>query len=452
MRHLKRIIAEKDAIIAAQAEIIKSLEERITELERRLNLHSQNSNKPPSTDPSYKKPQPTSLRPKGQNPSGGQKGHTGHTLAQVENPTFTVRHTIENCAQCGLDLHDQKVQKVIKRQVFDIPKPTIEITEHQAEIKICSCGHTNIGKFPKNITAPVQYGQRVKVFSVYLLNQQLIPEDRVQQTFADLFAMPISTASLISFNCDFSKKVENYQAQVLADLKNAPVKHMDETGIRIGKKTQWLHVISNDNKTHYRVSEKRKNIFNDVKGVVVHDHFKSYFSMEGDVLHALCNAHHLRELKALEDIEKERWAKKMGRLLRFMNRHKAPLKSVPENSTKIAPIKRFKKLYDSILKEGLDFHEKQDFLSLRKKRVGHNLLIRLRDFKDDTLRFLTTPNVPFTNNLAEQDIRMMKVKQKISGGFRTMHGADVFCIIRAFLSTKRKQGENLFSSIENAFP
>jgi len=124
--------------------------------------------------------------------------------------------------------------------------------------------------------------------------------------------------------------------------------------------------------------------------------------MEGDAKHALCNAHHLRELKALEDIEKERWAKKMGRLLRFMNRHKAPLKSASKNFTKADPFKRFEKLYDSIVQEGLDFHETQDLLSMRKKRVGHNLLIRLRDFKDDTLRFLTTPGVPFTNNLANK--------------------------------------------------
>ena len=221
-------------------------------------------------------------------------------------------------------------------------------------------------------------------------------------------------------------------------MKNADVKHLDETGFRIGKKTQWLHVISNPLATHYRAREKRGDLLEDLKGILVHDHWKPYFQVKG-VLHSLCNAHHLRELKALEDFEKEPWSFKMSRLLRLASRLKDP------------PISRIFELYDRIVIEGLTFHEQQPPLGKlhKKRRKGHNLVLRLRDFKDCVLRFLEIQDVPFTNNQAEQDIRMMKVKQKISGGFRTFQGAETFCTIRGFLSTCRKQGLNLFQSLSS---
>lgn len=218
---------------------------------------------------------------------------------------------------------------------------------------------------------------------------------------------------------------------MLEALKNADIKHLDETGFRVGKKTQWLHVISNSFATHYRAREKRGDLLEGLKSILVHDHWKPYFCLE-DVQHALCNAHHLRELKALEEFEKEPWAFKMSRLLIIASRLKNP------------PILRILELYDHIVAEGLAFHEHLPPLGKlhKKKRKGHNLLVRLRDFKDCVLLFLKRGDVPFTNNQAEQDIRMMKVKQKISGGFRTLQGAETFCLIRGFLSTCRKQSLN----------
>ena len=290
------------------------------------------------------------------------------------------------------------------------------------------------------MTAPVQYGNLIKTLTVYFSNEQHIPEDRLQILFLDVFKLTISTATLVEISRTFSKLVAPIQERVLELLKAAFLKHLDETGFRINGKTSWLHSISNDLLTHYRPSLKRGDISKGLRGIVVHDHWKPYFTLE-KVLHALCNAHHLRELKALAEIEKEVWAIQMARLLNILNRMKDP------------PIERMFRIYDDIVNRGLAFHESQPPLSARKnkRRTGHNLLLRLKNYKDAVLRFLTTPGVPFTNNQAEQDIRMMKVKQKISGGFRTMQGAETFCTIRGFLSTCRKHGLNLFQAIMQSF-
>lgn len=239
---------------------------------------------------------------------------------------------------------------------------------------------------------------------------------------------------MAKFSADFATFVCPLQEAVLTELKASSVKHLDETSLRIGGKTQWLHVMSTDQATHYRVSPKRGDLVSGVQGIMVHDHWKPYFTMDG-VKHALCNAHHLRALQSLIAIEKEPWAKKMARLLRLLVRMKDP------------PVVRVMALYDRIVADGLAFHEEQPDVGGRKRRVGHNLLRRLRDFKESVLRFLTTPGVPFTNNQAGQDIRMMKVKQKISGGFRTQAGAEIFPTIRGFISTKRKQEQNIFEAI-----
>lgn len=432
-----KIIAEKDRRIAELEEKIRVLMQRIEDLERRLNMNSSNSSKPPSTD-GFKKPSRHSLREKGKRPSGGQKGHKGHTLEQVETPDHVIEHTVENCQKCGQSIHDVPSESVCKRQVFDIPTPHIEVTEHRIHSKICPCGHKNRSAFPKDATAPVQYGKRIKAMSVYLLNQQLIPEDRVQQVFKDLFQVNISTETLMTANEKFAETVKPIQEENLETIKSAPVKHLDETGFRVGGLLHWLHVISTTAMTHYRVSKKRGNLLDGVLGIAVHDHWKPYFKME-TAEHALCNAHHLRELKALETSEP--WAKRMSKLF-------TKTLSIANPS-----VNRVKSMYDTIIADGLRFHQTQHppILGKRRKRPGHNLLIRLQKFKDNVLKFLDNPNVPFTNNQAEQDVRMMKVKQKISGCFRTLKGAENFAIIRGFISTKRKQNINVFDAIVSAY-
>ena len=438
-----KIIAEKDKIIAELRAEILTLKALLADLERRLGLNSSNSGKPPSSDGLRKKPAPVSLRDKSEKPSGGQKGHKGTTLAQVETPDYIALHVPHNCDFCGKTLAHIKAESVEKRQVFDSPKPIIEVTQHEAVAKQCTCGHRTKAPFPTDVLAPTQYGPRLKSSVIYLMNQHFLPEDRLQILMQDLFGVSISTATLASMSADFAEKISPFQEKVLAKIKASDVKHADETGFRIDGKTCWLHVLSTSTATHYRVSEKRKDlgpISKNLTGFLVHDHWKPYFQLTS-AAHVLCNAHHLRELKALIEIEKEPWAMKMDALLRYMHK----------NTSKMTD--QLMKIYDLIVENGLKFHESQPPPNKtgRKRRVGHNLLLRFQKFKAEILRFFTTPGVPFTNNQAEQDVRMMKVRQKISGGFRTMTGAQNFAIIRGFLSTMRKQNLNILDAIATQY-
>jgi transposase len=444
----EQVLDAKDKRILELEALIAKLLARIEELERRLGLNSTNSSKPPGTD-GLKKPAPQSLREKSGKPGGGQVGHEGKTLKQAAQPDAVILHTVTQCPRCGLDLQQTPIDEIRKRQVFDIPAPRLTVTEHQAQVKHCHrCGKQAAADFPEEIRAPVQYGARVKALAVYLQQQQMIPEDRLEALFDDLFSLPISATTLVNISQRFEKEVTPFAETVLGHLRHAPVKNLDETGLRVEQKLHWLHVISNHQCTHYRVAKKRGAIPAGLKGTVVHDHFKPYYTLEG-VVHGLCGAHHLRELKGLEEIEKEPWAKKMRRAL------KLACHVSRQGAVTAARRERIRRVYDGIVAEGLAFHEALAPLDTKarrgrkKHRIGHNLVIRLRDYKDDALRFLSDPNVPFTNNQAEQDVRMMKVKQKISGGFRTLPGAQTFATIRTFLSTMRKQGVNLFQAILN---
>ncbi len=421
-----------------------------SQLCRRSKLDSSNSSKPPSSDGLSKKPaqkRTSSTREKGLKPNGGQKGHKGSTLKQVDNPDRVIRHSLDQCPKCSKNLRSISIESISKRQVFDIPEPKIFVTEHQSEVKRCPCCMNKVSaEFPYSINSPAHYGSGIQTLSVYLLHYQLIPEKRVKALFEDLFKLRISTATIVDIGKKFSQIVEPIQVRVLENLKKAPVKHLDETGFRIGGKTHWLHVVSNILGTHYRNSVKRKNLLEGVKGIIIHDHWKPYFSMK-EVQHALCNAHHLRELKAVLEIDKEPWAGNMSRILRV-------IRKMSKKAMNFKRIERIEAIYDQIVSQGLKYHEDQPPLEKKgsrgppKRRKGHNLVIRLRDFKVEVLRCFKESEVPFTNNQAEQDIRMMKVKQKISGGFRTEKGSKTFCNIRGFLSTCRKQGFNLFESIK----
>jgi len=268
---------------------------------------------------------------------------------------------------------------------------------------------------------------------------------------SDLFGVRLVTATIARISQDCAHRLTGFADTLRDHVATASVKHMDETGFRIGGKTQWLHIASTIWLTFYRVSAKRGSLLANVTGIVVHDHWKPYYTMTG-VLHALCNAHHLRELKALIEIEKADWARKMQRLLRRACHatNVACEQGVPLKPSLIALIER---CYDRIVAEGLLFHEAQPELAKagrrgrQPRRVGHNFLLRLSTRKSDVLRFLTDPHVPFTNNLAEQDGRMMKLRQKISGGFRSHEGARDFAVIRSVLSTARKQGWNMLQTL-----
>ena len=446
------------ALIAALRAENESLKARIAELERQLGLNSSNSGKPPSSDGLKKPARVTSLRERSAKKPGGQKGHKGETLRQVADPDDVVDHYPSACSGCGAGLDPDTSVGHSARQVFDLPEPEpLIVTEHRAHDCRCpACGAKTRAAFPDGVNAPVQYGTRIGAFVLYLLHYQLLPEKRLVELLADLLGVKLVTATIARISQDCAQRFQGFADVVRDHVAAAPVKHMDETGFRIGGRTQWLHIASTALLTFYRVCAKRGSLLMNVAGIVVHDHWKPYYTMPG-VLHALCNAHHLRELKALVEIEKEDWARKMQRVLRRAC-HAANLardRGVPLKPSLIALIER---CYDAIIAEGLAFHEAQAPLARpvkggRKRRgrvprrTGHNLLLRLATRKQDTLRFLHDPTVPFTNNQAERDGRMMKLRQKISGGFRSVEGAMDFALIRSLFSTAKKQGWNVIDAL-----
>jgi transposase len=439
---IEHLVRERDALLA-----------RVAELERRLGLNSSNSGKPPSSDGLKKPPRVSSLREPSGKKTGGQNGHRGETLRRIEKPDVTINHYPLACTGCGKPLTAATATGHVVRQVFDLPEPRpLIVTEHRAHACRCAaCGTQTRAAFPEGVTAPVQYGSRIAAFVLYLLHYQLLPEKRLAVLMADLFGVKLVTATIARISRDCAERFQGFADALRDHVAAAAVKHMDETGFRIGTKTQWLHIASTVWLTFYRTAAKRGSLLANVSGIVVHDHWKPYYTMTG-VLHALCNAHHLRELKALVEIEKEDWACKMQRLLRRACHatNLAREQSVPLKPDLIALIDR---CYDGILAKGLAFHESQPALAKtgrrgrQPRRVGHNLLLRLSTRKRDVLRFLTDPSVPFTNNLAERDGRMMKLRQKISGGFRSADGAKDFAVIRSVLSTARKQGWNMLQTL-----
>ena len=445
---------------AAQQTRIAQLEARIAELERQLGLNSGNSGKPPSSDGLKKKPvRVSSLRERSGKKPGGQKGHPGETLRQSETVDATINHFPKACAGCGEALSEAMATDHIARQVFDLPEPQpIIVTEHRAHSCRCAaCGTQTRADFPPDVKAPVQYGARIAGIVVYLLHGQFLPEKRLAALMADLFGVQLSTATIAAMSQNCAARFESFATAIYARIAAAAVKHLDETGLRIGGKTRWLHIAATVLLTFYRIASKRGAMPENLTGIALHDHWKPYYTLEG-IRHALCNAHHLRELKALVEIEKEDWARKMQRLLRLAC-HATNL--ARERGKPLPPrlIALFERRYDAILTEGLAFHAAQPALvrpertgkakarGRKRRRVGHNLLLRLGIRKQDVLRFLSDLTVPFTNNLAEQAARMMKLRQKISGGFRSAAGAADFAVIRSLLSTAKKQGWNMLDTL-----
>lgn len=437
----------------ALKELIAGLQSRIAELERRLGLNSSNSGKPPSSDGLKKPARTRSLREPSGKPRGGQKGHPGETLRQVLTPDVVIDHYPESCAGCGAPLTPEMATCHTGRQVFDLPEPRPPVvTEHRAHICSCTqCGKRTQATFPAGVAAPVQYGRRICAAVVYLLHGHFLPEDRLGELMRDLFGVSLVPATIARMSRCCADRFQSFIDTVREEVCRAKVKHLDETGFRLGSKTQWLHIASTAFLTFYRVSAQRGSLLAGVVGIVVHDHWKPYYTMKS-VLHALCNAHHLRELKALIELDHEDWARKMQILLR---RTCHAVKLARERGIPLKPrlVTRMERRYDAIVAEGLAFHQALPALrraqrrGWKPRRIGHNLLLRLHHRRSDVLRFLHDPNVPFTNNQAEGDARMMKLRQKISGGFRAQASADDFVVIRSVLSTAKKQSWNILNAL-----
>jgi transposase len=451
---------EKDDFIFELCEQLQKANERIKALEDQLCKNSQNSSKPPSSD-GLRKPNPKSLRRQGERKTGGQNGHTGKTLNQVETPDVIVTHTVERCETCLTSLVNVATLDFERRQEFDLPEVQPIVTEHQADIKTCPhCGCQTKGKFPADITQPVQYGPRVKAMASYLSHYQLLPYARLQEFFEDVFKLPLSEGTLFNISTVCYEKLEDYEILIKQMLTLSPIVHFDESGLRVMKELHWLHVASTTNLTHYEMHKKRgREAMDDIgilpvfEGIAVHDHWKPYFHYGKK--HGLCNAHHARELTYHEEQYSQEWSKKMKEILFEIKREVDAQKRVGDLTMAPKRLSYFSRQYSHILREGLKeippVHQGEKKRGKPKQHPAKNLFDRLRDFKRETLAFMYDFTVNFTNNRAEQDIRMIKVKQKISGCFRSHEGSKMFLRSRGYISTARKNAMNPLDALTNAF-
>jgi len=459
IRFLEERFTGHSQIIERQTQQIQSLTERVKDLEARIAKNSSNSSKPPSSD-GQRKSKTQSLRGRTGKKPGGQPGRVGKTLEKVDSPDHIIEHAQNSCRGCGSSLENVIGECAEARQVFDIPEPHMVVTEHRVISKHCPCCAIKTkGCFPDGITAHVQYGERARALMVYLNNQHLIPFERISQFFEDIYGKKTSPSTIIKANSRAFRNLELFEAGLKAYLTASQVLHFDETGVRCLKTTYWVHVSASTRATLYHVHKKRGREGMVAGGVIdffcgtgVHDGLKTYSSFE-NMVHSLCNSHHLRELKFVYEQEDEAWAKEMETILLQMKKEAEAARGVgkvPEER-----LLALRKEYASIVLRGLNFHVSAAPLpkgqrGRRKQRIGKNLLDRLSDGMDSVIRFLTDLSVPFTNNLAEQDLRMIKVQQKISGCFRDLTGATMFCRIRSCVSTARKQGWSILNTLMSA--
>lgn len=462
-KRLKQENQELRDLLQQVTERLIAAEEKIKQLSEQLGQNSRNSNWPSSRDKSRKKLQ--SLRPKTERKAGGQEGHEGHTLAFNSEPDVIEKHRPAHCEHCrALLAEDIEATNIAKRQVIDLPPLRFKTIEHQAETVLCPCcGKGTRGEFPAGVTNPVQYGLQVKRLAVYLHNEQFLPYERERQMLADLFELPISPGSLQNFVETAAANVKPVTEAIMGAVIQAEVGHADETGFYVNGRRCWLHTVSTEELTYYEPHAKRGEKATDAIGILpqfsgtlVHDAWATYFQYEL-LLHALCNAHHLRDLTAIVENDQQQWAALMIACLLAAKQLVAEAWQAGETELPADCLERIHQLYDAIVCSGLeenplpDSHPPPGKRGRRKKTKARNLVERFDKHRLAILRFIHDFKVPFDNNLAERDIRMMKVQQKISGCFRSWEGARQFCRLRSYISTIRKQGLNVWEALGSLF-
>jgi transposase len=430
------------------------LRTELVDLKRRLAQNSSNSSRPPSSD-GLSKPAPKSLRrPSGRKP-GGQEGHPGGHLAQVGVPQEVVDHVPLVCTGCQGDLDDGHDVGHLARQVFDLPEIRMRVCEHRALRRRCVCGHETTAAFPAAITAPAQYGPRVRALGLYLVSFQHLPYARAAQLLSDWIGAPISTGTLATFVAQGAEDLQPFLDEVHARITAAPVAHFDETGARAEGRLRWLFCASTEQLTFYSLHEKRgfdgldhAGVLPRFTGVAVHDGFKPY-RRYANVTHALCNVHHLRELLGViepnPDDPQQAWAVHMDRLLRDLHACVQRTRACGRDWLDPAELAGYRAAYAQIITHGNQQNPPgatpTGKRGVIKQTPARNLLTRLDRDREDVLRFAHDFAVPFHNNRAERDIRMIKLQQKISGCWRTLTGAEHFLALRAYLSTASKNNQ-----------
>jgi len=440
---MERLVALEKANAELQAEVDRLRAEN-AELKRRLGLTSRTSSKPPSADGPGKAPPRSRREPCGRLP-GKQPGEAGFTLRQVSDPGRVQVHRPHRCDGCGRGLRGASVTSVEVRQVFDLPPVKASVTEHRLQHRRCRCGTTTMADVPAGVNAPVQYGPRVRAIAAYLVGYQHLPYERAAETLADLLGVGMSTGCLASVVAVTGDGLSGFCEQVRAALAAAPVAHFDETGLRVAGGQAWVHSASTADLSLFTVHTSRGHdgikaagVLPAFAGIAVHDGFTPY--RRYGAAHQLCNAHHLRELAAVveTDPDGQDWAQQMIMLLGEMNDLTRHARTVGADAIGSGVLTMWRRRYDELLDAGRAVNP--DPGGQQARSPATNLLARLSGFAADVLRFTTDLHVPFDNNLAERDIRMVKLRQKISGGLRSSTGAQMFCAIRSYLSTARKNG------------
>jgi transposase len=452
----------EEAVVKLFHETLGKMAERLQRLEDQIVKNSGNSSKPPSSDGLKKKPK--SLRQSSGKKSGGQPGHPGHTLKAVSSPDHVQVHRVKRCHHCQANLENVEAQAYEKRQVFDVPPVKVEVTEHQAEIKSCpECHQTTAGEFPLGVSQPVQYGERIRAQMVYFHQYHFVPLERTAEILEDLYGQTVSEGTIVEACHEIAHQVEPvYQLTKTELINTQETGHFDETGSRIEGKLWWLHVACTNLLTFYAPHQKRGGkaleaigIFPLFKGTAMHDNYRSYFQYE-NVSHGLCNAHHLRDLIFVRDQYQQAWAADMIHLLLEI---KTAVEAVPAEAHCLSPaqLTDFETRYEASLEAGLKtcpvFEPAEPPPKKRGKPKQHpvkNLLDHLQVRKTETLAFMYDFKVPFDNNQAERDLRMVKLKQKTSGCFRSEGGAEVFCRIRSYISTARKHEQRVLDVLQMA--
>lgn len=443
-----------------QAQIVQ-LSARVQALEDRLATNSRNSSKPPSSDGFVK--QTRSLRGPSTRKSGGQPAHPGATLEQVANPDQILPHEPWQCRGCG-NLLSEVAGRLgeERRQVFELPPMKLVVTEHRVVIKECpGCGVENVGAFPEDVPCGASYGAGVKSLLTSLNQEHLIPCERSCQIFTDWFGQPVSEGTLQAAVNVCAVELAETEIRLKQGLINAEVAHFDETGMDVADKRRWLHVSSTPQLTHYAYHDKRGAIATRAIGILpqfqgraIHDGLRSYWQYTCQ--HGLCNAHHLRELTFVHEQMQRAWAGQMKHLLVEVKGAVDTAKAQNQRTLESARISDYEQRYTAILQAGVEAEEKEappasGSRGPKKQSKSKNLLDRLGEYQEETLAFMKNFAVPFDNNLAERDLRMMKVRQKVSGCFRTTPGAEAFCRIRSYISTMKKQGHNVIAALKSVF-